>query len=766
MYSVTKGIYYQQASTDSPVVLTNNGYIFEADVFLTTPGGVRSAFVQAPGSTNQALALADPDQFQLKDKYNTKAKLDSHYPDGNFVITVNTVHDGNGFISLALQGNSYPTSPRVSNFPATQWVNPAGYFALSWDPMAGGNANDFIQFHIEDSNGDKVFETPDFGEDGALNGTATFAFVKPGTLNANKIYQATLRFQRNVTLNNSSYPGALGVASYFTRTSFALLTTGGSQPDVDSYELTKSQSFVQVDSGPAAPEPDKEYNFEAKVNGAGANLIAASSLLTPSGNTFRLTTDSDKEDFDYADTNSSPGLLDSAYFPGTYTFSITTIHDGTRSVPLNLPSTYYPPAPHLINFDATQNLRVNQGFRFQWDAWPQGTDSDFVQLRIEDNDNNKVFETPDITESGALDGHANSALVPSGTLIPGKSYRGRIYFHKVLQLDDTSYPGVLGVASFYSKTKFNFDTAAPDVKTFSIAKGHEFIQMDNGAPTANVSTAFVFTASVVASDAGTVNGASVITPRGISRPLTLQADGRTFSLRDGCDDQSQVDAAYPDGSYTLQINTVHEGTRNVALALAGSSYPNAPHLANFPQMQLVEPGATFSLQWEPFTGGDTNDFISVEFDGVFGNAIFLTKPYGKSAALNGTTTSLDLPNGTFESGKLYRGSLLFEKILTATQSSYPGAQGLAGYFSRTGFSLATIGPGNPSSLSSMQISTNGQLTFMLEGLIGATYRIDCSANLVQWTPFATNSATAMQTLVSDPDFAKRPCFFYRAVLLP
>src|SRR5437762_1383325 len=127
---------------------------------------------------------------------------------------------------------------------------------------------------------------------------------------------------------------------------------------------------------------------------------------------------------------------------------------------------------------------------------------------------------------------ARRTTVHALSRFPCKSYRGIIYFHKVLALDATSYPGVLGVATFYSKTKFDFQTAAPDVKSFSIAKGHEFIQIDTGTPTPNISTAFVFTASVVASDAGTVNSASVITPRGMTRPLALQSDGRTFSLRD------------------------------------------------------------------------------------------------------------------------------------------------------------------------------------------------------------------------------------------
>ena len=487
-------------------------------------------------------------------------------------------------------------------------------------------------------------------------------------------------------------------------------------------------------------------------------------MQTPSANTLRLLADG--ADFDYSDAASSAGLLDSSYLSGTYTFAISTLHEGARSAALSLPSPVYPSAPHLINFDAAQSLRANEPFRFQWDPWPEGTEADFVQLRIEDNDNNKMFETSDITETGALNGRATSATVPSGTLIPGKSYRGRIYFYKVAVLDTTTYPAVLGIAAVYTKTKFDVHTAPPDVKSFSVSKGHEFVQSSSAAPTPTVSTAFVFTASVVATDAGTVNSASVLTPRGVTVPLRLQDDGKTFALRDGCDDQVQVDAAYPDGSYTLQINTVNEGVRNVSLSLSGATYPNAPRLNNFDQMQLVESGLTLFVRWDPFAGGATNDFIFVEFDDVFGNIFYITRSYGKSGALDGIATTLAVPNGTFQESQLYRGALLFEKIMAATQSGYPGALGISGYFSRTRFNLTTRGAGNPPSLDAWQISTNAAFSFNINGLLGASYRVDCSSNLVQWVPLQTISAAAKQTLFVDPQSATRPCFFYRAVLLP
>src|SRR3954471_17667140 len=407
IFSITKGFYYEQTPSSQPTILTDSAYVFEADVFLNAPNTLRGAFIQPPGSTNIALELNDPAQFQFRDKVNTRAKLDSRYPDGSYVITLNTANDGNRGIGMPLTGASYPNAPRVSNLAAGKQINAGGFFKLTWDAMSGGTADDFIQLHIDDSKGDKVFETPDFGEEGALNGTATFAWIESGTLAPGKTYAATLRFQRNISINRG-YSGGLGPASYFTRTSFPLVTSGAAAPDVVDIQLSKSRSFAQLDSGAATAETTNGFTFEAKVNAPDPNLVTASSVTTPTGNTLNLTADSDHEDFAYSDSASTQGLFDSQFFNGTYNLSIATVHDGVRTISLSLPSSAYPPAPHIVNFDAAQQLRGD--FRFQWDAWTGGQTTDFIQLRIEDSDNHTVFKTSDLSENGALDGRATSAI--------------------------------------------------------------------------------------------------------------------------------------------------------------------------------------------------------------------------------------------------------------------------------------------------------------------------------------------------------------------
>jgi len=764
LFTVTKGVYAEQTGTGSATALTNNGYVFEADVYQSAPGMVSATFLQPPGGTNQVIPVDDPQQFQLRDKYNSKAKLDSHYPNGGFFVTMNTVHDGNHLVGLAVVNDLYPNLPHVSNFSAVQAVNANGYCIVTWDAMGGGNGNDFIQLHIDDSKGNKVFETPDFGEPGALNGTATFALIPPGTFDALKTYDATLRFQKDLTINTANYPGAVGVGSYFTRTSFPLSTSAAAAPDAVSYELTKSQSFVQNDAGTPTADTGKEFTFDIQVNGQDADRLLGGTLTTPTGNVLKLDLDSSSEDLEYTQTGSSGGLLDSQFLPGTYTLSLNTVHDGARSAALSLPSTEYPAVPHLLNFASFQGVRG--AFTVSWDGWGDGRDTDLIQLRIEDTDGKSVFKTPDFGEDGALNGHATSVLVPEGKLIPGKSYRGRLSFHRVVALDTSSYPGVLGFASFYSKTKFDIEAAPPDVKSLNILKGHEFVQTSQALPSLNTSTAFVFTATVVANDVGTISGVSIITPRGATVYAAGQLDGKTFSFRDGCEDQSQVDAVYPDGSYTLQINTAHEGLRQVRLTLSGGTYPDAPHLAEFSRTQLVQPGTTLILNWDAFLGGTTNDFISLDFRDANGTAIFSTKSFGKSSALDGTQLTQVIANGTFQPGQLYRGALLFQKTASLAPNAYPSADAWTGYFSRTSFPLTTVGPGNPPALGGAKINSAGALSFSVTGLKGATYRIDCSSDLINWTTLGEVGLSGGSGSFVDPSRAQRPCFFYRAVLQP
>ncbi len=225
-YTVKKGIQYAQTGNDPPVAGTNNSYVFETDVFTFLGNEVTSATVLLPPpiGTNQALVeQPSQNQFQLRHKYNTQATLNTHYPDGNYVLGIDAIHDGVKTLNLPLTGASYPNAPHVTDFPTLQMVNANGYFQAAWDPFAGGTSSDFVQFRIEDTLGNKIFETPDFGKPGAFDGTAISVLLGPGILTAGQTNNGTLTFQKNVVVDTNSYPGAVGVADYYIRTSFSVI---------------------------------------------------------------------------------------------------------------------------------------------------------------------------------------------------------------------------------------------------------------------------------------------------------------------------------------------------------------------------------------------------------------------------------------------------------------------------------------------------------------------------------------------------------------
>jgi len=53
--------------------------------------------------------------------------------------------------------------------------------------------------------------------------------------------------------------------------------------------------------------------------------------------------------------------------------------------------------------------------------------------------------------------------------------------------------------------------------------------------------------------------------------------------------------------------------------------------------------------------------------------------------------------------------------------------------------------------------------FTAQGIIGSWFTIECSTNLVDWTPICTNSVTDGAIHFVDPDAAENPQRFYRAL---
>lgn len=230
-YAVLKGQLFIQNSSGAPVPSETSNVVFQAEIDVDE-GSLTNAIVVLPNSTQISLSGEDEhsDELGFEQSFDSTSAMNAAFPDGTYTMILQTVNDGNRTNTLTFSGG-YPATPRISNFDAAQAVNPEQPFTLTWDALAGGTVDDFVMLQIracsndEDDHGEEVFYTPDLGEPGALNGTATSAIIPARTLRPGQTYKIEMLIGRGIP-DTSSYPGATGLAAYFKRLQSQLTTTG------------------------------------------------------------------------------------------------------------------------------------------------------------------------------------------------------------------------------------------------------------------------------------------------------------------------------------------------------------------------------------------------------------------------------------------------------------------------------------------------------------------------------------------------------------
>ena len=690
LYKITKGILYRQSPGSAPALLPEKAYVFEANIVMGAPGSVLSAAIRSPEGTTHALEADGNDKLELRDRVNTRATLDARYPDGNFTYTINTRNEGQRVIRLPLSGGSYPSAPVVENLSALQSVNANGYVVVTWNRFANGGASDFIQLRIEESDGDLAWESRDYGEPGALDGTATRVIIEPGELKPGVTYAATLFFEKSSTRDNDSYSGALGLSTYHARTEFTIKTSADAAPNVERYELAKGRSFEQTNSAGPFPEPGDEFIFSAEARASAPNQISSASVIIPTGAVLPLAPDNDREEFDFSESVASQASLNAKYPAGNYIFQMQTASQGNRSVGLWFESGSFPPAPRL-HFDPSRRLDPNSEFVLVWDAWLGGTRDDFIQLRLEDEDGDTVFETPNFDDKDALDGRATSVSIPAGTFVTGKDYKGRLTFRRYVRLDPFSYPGALGIASYFARTKFDIETARRDVEEYRIERGRSFEQASVGLPVPEPGDEFIFNAEVQGSAPNLISTAGLTTPVGARVSLQPNNGRDEFEFSDRVPTQAIFDSRYPAGSYAFVIQTLNEGARTISLNAPATEFPPAPHLQVDPTAK-ARPDQPLVVRWDAWTGGRASDFVQLRVEDNNGALLFETPDRGDSGALNGLSTSATVPAGVLAPGSTHEARLVFERVVLADNTTVPGADGAVISFSRTKFEIETIPP--------------------------------------------------------------------------
>lgn len=281
-----------------------------------------------------------------------------------------------------------------------------------------------------------------------------------------------------------------------------LLTTSLTAPaaDVEFYGVVKMQRFIQANAtAPTLAESESEdgeppFVFNAFVDLGSSNAVT-SAILTLTGGAQRTLqleeSGFNREFFDGAEFKPD---LDLIYANGTYTLTLQTRNDGNKSLPLTLPaSDAYPNPPRINNFTAAQNVNAAQTFTLSWDAFAGGLVTDFIQLEIMEPDTyGTVFETSDPGEPDSLNGTSTSVQIPAGTLSPGRTYLGRMFFAKLVDMDDTTYgDGVTGVAGFLTETTFELRTTGGTDNQQPHLEKHSPFNMESGIK-GNTVVAFTF----------------------------------------------------------------------------------------------------------------------------------------------------------------------------------------------------------------------------------------------------------------------------------
>lgn len=228
------------------------------------------------------------------------------------------------------------------------------------------------------------------------------------------------------------------------------------------------------------------------------------------------------------------------------------------------------------------------------------------------------------------------------------------------------------------------DAYAADVITYSAGKLHHFFQFTSGSPTEDTLNPWEAGANVYFANKTNVY-ASTFGPLGSPTNSMLFQNNR-YEYQRYYTSQSALNAALPNGTYTIKMDTVHDGTNTANVSFPVDAYPAAPHFNAFAAAQAVNPTNSFTLTWDAFTGGTTNDQILLIISPTPNESRtnFFSSPLpNQPGALNGTNLQVVIPANTLPFGYSGYAKLAFLKVSSSNTTAYPTVTGYGGFGSVT-----------------------------------------------------------------------------------
>jgi hypothetical protein len=228
---------YGQTNSTPPFLNPAIPYEFYAQTTLSSNRTATNITVTLPTSaiSNLVEDLVEPEKYSLVVYKTSLTNLSTNFPSGNYIFNVSATAS-NQQVTVNLPAYAQPNAPQVSNYTAAQAINPSQPFTLTWNTFTNGTSTDWILFEIGE-----IFQTPDYGQPGSLNGTSTSVTIPADTLPPNSTNNAELVFYHLVSTTNG---GSVTEAFVASVTIFNIITTGSVAGPVPELTIIPSGTNV------------------------------------------------------------------------------------------------------------------------------------------------------------------------------------------------------------------------------------------------------------------------------------------------------------------------------------------------------------------------------------------------------------------------------------------------------------------------------------------------------------------------------------------
>lgn len=172
-----------------------------------------------------------------------------------------------------------------------------------------------------------------------------------------------------------------------------------------------------------------------------------------------------------------------------------------------------------------------------------------------------------------------------------------------------------------------------------------------------------FTAEVIPGFAGSISFGLLEGPGGtISLSRTFDNYRALFENDQLFPSSASMMSTVRPGKYSFYVEDISGNVFTTNLIVGAERKISPPVVSNWTAAQAIDPAQDFVVNWNPFVGGTTNDFIRIIVQDSSGEYVVYTPNEFESGALRPPKLGYIIPANTLQYGKTYNAQIVFTKI--------------------------------------------------------------------------------------------------------